>query len=1088
MTTMARGVDEQRLTMAALLAVGLAAGAQEPPRRPWLETAPEAMPRLTVRWEDPGQKEVFVVEGGDYQVRVATHPARILSLRAHGRDLTGPEGVTPGFEDETGRRYRPAPREVTPDWQVWIGQDYKPAPSSRARMNVWSATPYYWDAHLLDIPLVTDETVRALQARGEAAALLTWDFTKDAQDWQAINDCSIAPTRDGLRVSLSGADPFLSSAELTNFPTGPVVVVLRTRGQGGGAALYWYEEGEAGYAGDKVQTFAVPGGSDWRETRVRLPVQGRLKRLRFDPPGTSGVIEIAAIRLLQDVVPDPAHVPARGEIVFHAFQDKLHLEFRVTPAPGQPRPAQAVWTAAIPSADIVQDAGGRAGLIPGGRAEGVAGLLAPPAGEFVEGGRGWRAPLTGVPATTYWVLRPFAAATGAAGRNGHLDSGREEFSPLPASAFTVRDGWWLGYDPVSGLYRMQTAANTPAYSFEAAYRVPSRRLVAGLAVTNDDLPRRLVVKCATGVGNLPGAVLTDTAGFPLPVPIVVAKNFAGEREEPDDSGYGDAYFPLTLAPGEQRDLQVMNLLQTWGNHMVKQVSSIRFFMIYWHLSVGLSESTCFSMDSLGDEFCYRIPDFRPLSGEFWAGQPQHGVGQFPGFLQYQPGNRTRLIYERTEFESASPCLARFTMHYHTADDAATARVSVLEAPHRDEMRTFLWLRYDWQKTVAIEGDARTHFRWLNLADRFRSERLLWLGADGKVQQRALRGQTPAVTLSGELLAADSPFVATDADCQEEQYNCVTLIRGFRARLGGRELTQPALSADFSGPRGFWLTVPEAKLTLQPGDFLEAEVMLMPHGEPALPELKPRRERERFGAGRVKVEVSTGTKLADFPVRVAAADEVARFTLEGGFDLMPLVVEGFRHWGVPLLWQGSLWQDQQQHGGDGYQVEPDGQGGYRFVFVYPIRTGQRLPFLVTRADCSTGISRLLDRNGDLALESSAEGVFTLKAPVLFAPGTNRIRAGSDLVEFSGRGRTVRAVPVTADLAGGEGTLEIVSWSPREVQIRTDCNAMRLSFGRLPPAAPCTVTLGESVRETAADGEGTLVVAVPPGTTAVRVRLP
>jgi|GEM_PF-2173039 len=1065
---------------AGVLVAVVGAVAGEPGRRPWLPTAPEQMPGLTVRWEDPGQREVFVVEGGQYQVRVATHPARILSLRVGGLDLAGPEGVTPAFVDAQGRLYRPAPREVTPDWEVWIGQGYKPAPSSRARMNVWSATPYYWDCHLLDIPLVTDATVAALRGQGQGPELVAWDFAKDAQGWQGLHHCALAAADGCLRVAVAGDDPFVGSPEIIGLPPGPVLAVLRTRAQGGGAAFYWYEEGEAGYAGDKVQAFTLPGGSEWRETRVRLPVKGRLKALRFDPPGESGTIEVARVGILQDTPPDPARVPARGEIVFHTFQDQLHIEFRVASPAGQPTAVTAAWAADMPRAEGFDPEAGRHGLALRGEGSGAAALLAPPGGEFAEGGRLWRAPLTGTPASTYWVLRPVAPKA----TPGEVF--RQELGPLPPTAFAVRDGWWLGYDPVSGLYRMQAATNTPAFSFEAAYRVPSRRMVSGLAVTNDARQRQVVVQCATGVGNLPGAVLTDAAGFPLPVPVMVAKNFGGENEEPDDTGYGDAYFPLFLEPGEQRDIQVVPLLQTWGDHLLKQVSSIRFFMIYWHLSVGLSESTCFSMDSLGGDFSYRIPDFRPLSGEFWPGQPQHGVGQFPGFLQYQPGNRTRLIYERTAFESISPCLARFTMVYHTSDDAATATVAVMEAPHRDEMRTFLRLRYDWQKPVAVEGDARATFRWLNLHDRFRSDRLLWLGPDGTVRQRPLRGEGRQTTLAGEELAADSPFVATDADCKGEQYNCLTLVRSFRARLGGRDRTQTALSADFSGPRGFWLTVPEERLTLQAGDFIEAEVMLMPHGEPTLPELKPVRERERFGAGRVKVEVTTGTKLADFPVRVAAADEVARFSLEGGFDRMPIVVEGFRDWGVPLLWLGDLWQDQQQHGGDGYQVEPDGNGGYRFVFVYPIRTGQTLPFLVTRAQCSAGISRLADANGDIVLESPAEGDFRLKAPVLFGPGANRIGLASGLVEFSGRGRRVRAVPVSvAELPDGQGTVEIVSWSPAEAHVRTGGTPMRLTFGRLPPRTACEVTLDARASTQTTDASGRLVVAVPKGTGAVRI---
>ena len=53
-----------------------------------------------------------------------------------------------------------------------------------------------------------------------------------------------------------------------------------------------------------------------------------------------------------------------------------------------------------------------------------------------------------------------------------------------------------------------------------------------------------------------------------------------------------------------------------------------------------------------------------MSGEMWADQPQLGVGQWPGWLQYNDA-RVKLVYERTTFESVSPCLSRFTLHYHT---------------------------------------------------------------------------------------------------------------------------------------------------------------------------------------------------------------------------------------------------------------------------------------------------------------------------------------------------------------------------------------------------------------------------------------
>jgi hypothetical protein len=115
--------------------------------------APEALPPVTVRWEDAAQSEIFVIEGAQYQCRVATNPARILSLSVEGRNALEPGGIEFSVSDTAGNRYRPAPRDTKPNWKVWR-RDWVPATNSRARMNIWNAGPYYWDAHLLDIPLV----------------------------------------------------------------------------------------------------------------------------------------------------------------------------------------------------------------------------------------------------------------------------------------------------------------------------------------------------------------------------------------------------------------------------------------------------------------------------------------------------------------------------------------------------------------------------------------------------------------------------------------------------------------------------------------------------------------------------------------------------------------------------------------------------------------------------------------------------------------------------------------------------------------------------------------------------------------------
>jgi len=255
-------------------------------------------------------------------------------------------------------------------------------------------------------------------------------------------------------------------------------------------------------------------------------------------------------------------------------------------------------------------------------------------------------------------------------------------------------------------------------------------------------------------------------------------------------------------------------------------------------------------------------------------------------------------------------------------------------------------------------------------------------------------------------------------------------------------------------------------------------MLMPHGDPVPPEVKPLRERERFGAGGPDVEVAVGRKLGSFPAAVRAVDEVAQFTLTGGFDLMPLIVSGFKGWGVPLLWRDGIWQDQQVRGGDGYQVERDPDGSYRFVFDYPTRDGQQQNLLVTRAECTTGIAAIHDTNGMVALRSAGEGEFHLKAPCLFAPGVNTVTGGAPVSEFRGAAREVRQVPISATLAAGTARVEILEYGPRTYRLRVEGGPLQISISQLGYGARYRATTNGEKRDVIA-ADGTVVLNIPAG---------
>ena len=870
---------------------------------------------LTSHWEDATQREVFVIAGDHYQLRVGTHPARILSLRSDGRELLGPGGATPWIETAAGTRLVPAPRDLVPVWDVHTGQKSLPAKTSAARMNIWRATPNYWEVHLREIPFV-------------------------------------AP---------------------------------------------------------------------------------------YAPAGTP---------------------PQRVHLVFHAHPDRVHLEFRAEPASGQAAPARLGWVFDTASALRIEQAGKRAALAFAGSAA----VLAPPDGAFALNARDAKT-LAFAPAAAPWfVLRPASPRTPPAAPAELSTLFREELAPLAASAFGAdTHGVWSGYDPASGLYLLDLLSNRPAFSFDAAHKIPSRRIESAITSPASTNARTLTVLARTGLGNLEAGVLADSHGFPRAVPAFVAKNFAGEKEEPDDTAYGDIVFPLALGPGEPREHRVLALFQTWGDHMLKQVSSIRFFNIYWHLSTGLSETTCFThawMFIRGG--LVSIPDFRPYSGPFIMGQPQHECYSWPGFLNYETAaGPVRPLYERTDFHSIAPNLSRFTMRFRTSDDAARLGVEILEIPQTDEMRTFIRLRYDWDKPVALTGDTRRTFRWLQTYEKNLPRELIWLPAEGPGRTLAVP-KTPAAEapplLLAEPLSLAAPYAGTHE--QKQDYSSLMLITRLTGRLGGQPVERAFLTAEFDATKGLYAFVAEqSDLKIEAGDWLEADVLLMPHAEINPPLFKATREREYwFDRAPHITSVSVGTKRADFPATMRADNDVARFTVTGGLDTLPLIAEGFSAPGVPLLWKGTLWQDQQLHGGDGNQVDRDpADGTYRFTFVYPIRRTEAHDFTVSLLKVSgADVASLHDDNGLPVARFTAKGDYSVTAPVFFQGGENRVTAASDLVRASGRTTELRAVPVSFVPAAGEAVVRIAAASEARVDLTIEGAAGRLNIGHRVPGRRYAVT--------------------------------
>jgi hypothetical protein len=136
-----------------------------------------------------------------------------------------------------------------------------------------------------------------------ATALPAFDFTQaaDCAAWTPDHDIArAAPTAGGLRVEITGNDPYLHGPA-RDFPANtPLWLLLKLNSEQGGMAQVFYFRDQA--TEEKSVRFDVPAGR-WFEAKVRLPALGPGWHLRIDPPGDHGTCVLAALSFAERVQP-----------------------------------------------------------------------------------------------------------------------------------------------------------------------------------------------------------------------------------------------------------------------------------------------------------------------------------------------------------------------------------------------------------------------------------------------------------------------------------------------------------------------------------------------------------------------------------------------------------------------------------------------------------------------------------------------------------------------------------------------------------------------------------------------------------------
>jgi hypothetical protein len=513
-----------------------------------------------------------------------------------------------------------------------------------------------------------------------------------------------------------------------------------------------------------------------------------------------------------------------------------------------------------------------------------------------------------------------------------------EDAPLPAEALVTNSAERpLSYDPVRGCYRI--GSSTPGAFQQHFYHHPNLYESVSLSVQNDSRPRRIYVMHETvggALGVVEGGVLLDAEGHPLPIVVQISKNFAGEKEEkfynPEDTPFSETFFPLVLAPDERCTLTSLHLYQNWGRKMVKQFSSLGAWMDYFHSSTGVTETTCYVPFFFGGHKGIAIADFRAMSQTaFWGGQPQHDNIAGHSFLWYRDGDGWKYPeYRGAAYRSTGPNWMDVGFEYLSTDGKVRMTIDTFELPQKDELRNFIRVRYEALQPIAIDN-AKEDLRLLTMASWTQHLRYTHFAASGHAAQ-PLSFEQDHFPVRGAKLPPANSYMAIYGDPKGSN---AFVLRSWKAPFG------PAASVlcEKNGQTRLMLAADVDRVQLAAGDRIEFEGFFLAYGDSTSAAPAEREARVYGSAGPRVVEVRHGRKLSDFPCRIVAEGDRAEVVLQGGRDLVPVIVSGLSDYRRPLAFHHDYgrWQPlgQSRVGElDGVQVFAEPGGAFGAVALVP----------------------------------------------------------------------------------------------------------------------------------------------------------
>ena len=552
-----------------------------------------------------------------------------------------------------------------------------------------------------------------------------------------------------------------------------------------------------------------------------------------------------------------------------------------------------------------------------------------------------------------------------------INEAEAERNPLTSENIIVHesreDAEFLGYDSLRGSYNFRVE---DSMSFNPPFYLhTNRHYTINFTVNGDEFDRRsYFMVSTTDSGALECAAILGDDLMMLPIPIEVCKNFRGDGDntiyDQLDSRYGEAIFPLVSTNQESKTYSLLHLYQNWGRYPLKQISSIEFFVPYYHLSVGVTESNCIKYGSTASSM---LPDHRALSAPYWTSQPQHMSGGSHTFVKYKDSNgnewSARNIGNRVL--SYGPTYAEIELDYITGDGKIKTTYLYNEMPQTDENRAYMTFTHNFVEDISF-NDFKTDFSFYEMSNTGFSGRYHQMSYVDENNNVIVKDLSYNGSASFYRLGSEAPYFTLfdkkDTFTDGWGYiNLSFLISSAEIIINGEQVDVPFIIRELNGALSLSLDL--GKVTFKAGDSIVINAIVLPwgshtddySGEDYAPDRIVREVRENSILDPIKISAGNATENMDFdfvPSVRSLNGKSAEFTLTGGENNFAVRVYGLSSLSVPVIseltdagWisypiSSALTPDYSGYAAhyDGYNVFYDGDGTYSYSFVVTMTDG------------------------------------------------------------------------------------------------------------------------------------------------------